>query len=315
MTAPPDESEKTVVVPRPVFEEPAADQQSARRLVLPSPGKPKADRREDAVGRPPAKTRRSSFEPQGPGPAEGRDRGPSSRQLPIPLVAGPEPRLFIPPGPLTILSVALVVVVGALFVGSTARAPSEPPPSSERVPAGTLPPPGAMRSWQDRYRAEHPELLIGSPKVQYLQPPKRTRVRRLPRVGRVRADGNQWPASRVAGAELPASLKGGVDRSTPEYRDVQRSSSVKPPRIGPLIEVSSIPPQARVELDGQLVGLTPFLRTRPNDLTSARIRISRLGYLSHEALVRAGSDGNLRLKVKLKPDPNVSPEARGERSR
>lgn len=242
---------------------------------------------------------------------------PPARPAPPPV---PLPRLepvsptggFRTAGPLTGIALVLVAVVFIVFVRGTRpqtvayrEADPAPVPARERRSAGSAP-----TSWQERYRQQRPELLVGSPKLNYIERPVPPRVRRLPRSGRVRGDGNLWPPQRVRASEGPAPLVLPPNIETPRYEGVEPAEET--PAAIPLISVRSVPPGARVEIEGKVLGLTPFIRGRPEGMSRVRVTLRLAGYLSYTGILREDDGGHLHLEAKLDPDPQVDPRLRGE---
>ncbi|MEO1228866.1 MAG: hypothetical protein AAFZ18_08180, partial [Myxococcota bacterium] len=175
------------------------------------------------------------------------------------MLPGPQ-RSFSTAGPLSVIAVVVVIVVAAVFVGGT-QTPSEKALSTSSVPlpAGRRAGPERPRSWQDAYRGEHPELMVGAPKLPWLGATERRTVRRLPQAARPRGDGIQWTPKRVAEAEFAAPLP---FQDAPAYPGVTRPAD-RVTAAPAMLRVVSIPPGARVELGERLLGATPLARGRP----------------------------------------------------
>lgn len=227
-----------------------------------------------------------------------------------PLVTRPSPGPFRTAGPLTLLALAVVTLVGAVFVGGTRHEDDPDQVELEPVPAGSRPPPVVLRSWQDRYRAAHPELLVGSPRLPRGEPELRARARRIPRAARLERDAVLWTPERAASLPLPGEAALPPNTATPSYEGLPASG---PGPSAPMVVVTSLPPGARVEIDGVLLGLTPWIRPRPAEATTVSVTLRLPGYLPFEAFLREAGD-DLRLEARLQPDPNADPRLRGERS-
>ena len=223
-------------------------------------------------------------------------------------IIAPEPSGYPTAGPLTLLALGLVVAVGAVFVRGSRDALEDGVDPAPRA-AGERPMPDRPRTWQDAYRAQHPELLVGSPKLPYLVPrARRAHEARPEGRNRPRADALMWRAERLEAVPLPSEL--GLDPSThtPHYD----GKSPEPDQEVPArVIVRSIPPRARVEVNGQVLGMTPWIRRRPEGMADASVKISLPGYLPEQGrLSERGND--LLLEVRLRPDPSADPALRGE---
>lgn len=304
-----DEDAKTAIGPRPVFDDepdeagaskpsrgPTVTRSPVPRLDLPPPPAPSGLR----LPAPPPAPKRPALHPE---PARGAKRSE------IPILSGPEPG-FSTAGPLSIIAVVVVLAVAAVFVRGT-QSPEERALSTASVPrpAGVRRPPEVPRNWQDRYRSDHPELLVASPKLPWLPPSERPTVRRWARAARPRSDGNQWTSERAA--KTPLWSAAALDPATPSYPGVNppKDRITSPP---PLLRVISIPPGARVEVGGQVLGVTPWARGRPPDWRPDPATLSLPGWRAVTRPFEEDGNGNLVIEVRLEPDPAADPRLRGE---
>lgn len=238
----------------------------------------------------------------------------ASARLDVLEVAGPTAPRFNSAGPLTALAVMLVLVVGVVFVRGTQDSASGTQVVRAVVPvaAGQRKLPARPRTWQDSFRSENPDLLVGSPKLPYLTRSPRGQVKRPPKTGRPVADGTIWTAERVENAGFPGPLPDNV--AVPRYDDFE-SPPAEVTDIPPMVRVTSIPPGARVEAQGSVLGLTPLIRARHPDFRLGALKLSLPGYLPVSQGLTEAANGDLVLEVKLAPDPNANPVLRGERVR
>lgn len=216
----------------------------------------------------------------------------------MPSAAGASPRWV---GALAGLAVALVVIVGLTFVTGT-RDPEAlvedaitPRPAAERVR------PSRIRTWQDRYRAEHPELLVASPKLAPLPPPPRAPVSWEPFTpSRGAAPPPFWTPERVQAT--PVNETGLPDGSevTPRYPGVPEPSP--PPELPPMVFVDSVPPRATIEVDGRVVGRTPLSVLAGEDVAGTTVRLSMPGYRPVSGRLREEAPGRWVFRTKLEPE-------------
>lgn len=65
--------------------------------------------------------------------------------------------------------------------------------------------------------------------------------------------------------------------------------------------VSSLPPNMMVQIDGQTVGRTPYVRPLLGDPKPMDIKVSGPGFRTESVQGRAGPDGNVKVGVTMKP--------------
>lgn len=226
-------------------------------------------------------------------PAEG-----SKAPLSVPLVH------TAPPGSgangfMAAVAVGVVVAVAAVFVRGT--------PSPERIrvearqarPAGERVAPTRIHTWQDRYRAEHPELLVASPSLAGLPPRARGRDQISHQVSGPIPGHPVWTPDRVEGTPLEAFAPKPPGMDAPRYQGLEPGPP--PPDMPSMVLIQSIPPGARVEVDGEVVGMTPFYRPGTEDAEGKRIRLSLPGYRAAEGRLKADGKGQYQLQLKLEP--------------
>jgi hypothetical protein len=70
-----------------------------------------------------------------------------------------------------------------------------------------------------------------------------------------------------------------------------------------MVEILSVPPGARVLLDGDLLGMTPLLRARPEEMDGGRVELRMPGYVPATGALESTPEGHLRFTAKLEPEP------------
>ena len=256
--------------------------------------------------------------PYSPPPARGSwsaGKPPRGQPQSLPVVVRkspePSPSPFPTAGPLTVLALGLVAVVGAVFVRGTHydRPPKQLILDRPRQTKGAVQRGVPSRTWQDRYRSQHPGTRRRASDLPTLPPVQPPHLYRVPKARVLPlGDGNQWTLDQVSKAQF-SPLEAEV--ATPHYRFSEGEDDV--PEVA-MVKISSIPPGARVELAGKLLGKTPFLRARPKGYVGDRVSLSLPGYLPFEGFLTESSSGHLVLEIRLSPDPTADPRLRGEKS-
>ncbi|MBK6686992.1 MAG: PEGA domain-containing protein [Deltaproteobacteria bacterium] len=84
-----------------------------------------------------------------------------------------------------------------------------------------------------------------------------------------------------------------------EDRPYLKGAKAPPPQRWLL--VSSLPPNMMVQIDGQTVGRTPYVRPLLGDPKPFDIKVSGPGFRTESVLGREGPDGNVKVGVTMKP--------------
>jgi serine/threonine-protein kinase len=193
-----------------------------------------------------------------------------------------------------VVALLLVAGVGALFVSGT-RQPQVVkarlgPASAEREARAPAADPA------DRARRPAERGVVRFPPAR-----ARERVRRPSRRSVIDRRALLWTPERVAAAEAPGPPDLPPDVETPEYPGVPPSQVEG--RIRPMVEILSVPPGARVLLDGDLLGMTPLLRSRPEEMDGGRVELRMPGYVPATGALESTPEGHLRFTAKLEPEP------------
>ncbi|MGH7802889.1 MAG: PEGA domain-containing protein, partial [Candidatus Binatia bacterium] len=102
----------------------------------------------------------------------------------------------------------------------------------------------------------------------------------------------------------PPSLAASSEPPPPRELAMASSSGAPPASSGAALEIASVPPGARISIDGQQRGVTPH---RVTGLRSGRHRVvvEKPGYTSHSRTVDLGAHGSHELALTLNPTAAV----------
>lgn len=291
-----------------------APEPAHRALSLPKPGEVRSARLEDleptpgaSPPAPPRPTSQSLREPPAPRPRPEPARSGSS------VTAGSGPRVSAggPPTPRresSRLGLLLVVTFGAalvgLFVYAAGRRPVVVEVDPRLVPATAADPAGSVPSG---------EVVAGGG----VATPRRARAPRAPadptgkREPRWAVDSpgrRSGSRSQLAFRDPATQDRFGFEvPERPKKRDYETEAT---PATPAMFMIMTQPPGVAVEIDGNLVGVTPFIRPAPADKDFFEVRLSGGAYEEQRLTVRRAEDGNYRLGAKMVVKPRDLPPPR-----
>lgn len=213
--------------------------------------------------------------------------------------------------PILVLSLGVVLATALVLVLRAPTESSSDGTESDGILARDLPMSSAVNGAKDAYRRAHPDMLVRSPAYVPLPPrPARKPVVKKPIVYARQPHGRKefWTPERVRatfgkGAEPPSF---GV---RPEPTTLVTGSGYKlgkGPKREPRLLVASIPPRARVEIDGTVVGRTPLAFNAPKNKTSVEVTLTHPGFKPLTENLPIQADGSFRLTTVLEPEDEPS---------
>lgn len=160
----------------------------------------------------------------------------------------------------------------------------------EGTRADTLPHPTNYRSYKDAFRAAHPEMLVRSPTNNVVHseiaPPQPHDTERP--VKRAMLFNKRQPI---------APLRYGFEAvERPKKRDYETETAPKSP---PLLMIFTEPRGVAVDVDGTLMGVTPFIRAVADDKKAFQLRLWGGAYKDQNITVKKDEDGNFKVGVTM----------------
>lgn len=215
-------------------------------------------------------------------------------------------------------SVTLACAIAGIFVWGARKRPSAThdtvrlqPPIAAQLEAGQV-----FFSDLDAYRAQHPELEVGSPRYTRIEPRSHAsfRERKVQPPQRMSRPERYWTRERIEALKDEKNPTFGFEAeplppNQPKYDDYD------PALFTTLLMVFTKPPNMTVEVDGVVAGASPLVRVLPPETATVRVKVSAPGFKTREETVRKDKDGAFRLGLVMELLPEDRSRAQKPRPR